>query len=126
LACQGKYQVPAEISTEKLDAAIGLPKAMLALRKARNWSQYELATELGTRERNVQRWEAGTDAPPWAVIKMIQLCPNERVQSNFWNISDNKPIDNDQPGSKMGGTEQQKQGSKHAKRGPKFPSQRAK
>lgn len=40
-----------------------LAEAILKAREQRGWSQWELATAIGTRENNVSNWETGRNRP---------------------------------------------------------------
>lgn len=47
-------------------------------------TQYDLAVRLGTRERNVQRWESGlVEVSGLALIKLMQFCPDKSSLEAF-------------------------------------------
>ena len=61
-----------------------MAKAIYELRVRLGLTQFAFATRLGTRERNVQRWESG-EALPGAdtLIKLLQMCPDSACLQAF-------------------------------------------
>lgn len=65
-------------------AAGGLGEAISRLRRCLDLTQFQMASRLGTRERNIQRWESGEAIPggDW-LIKMMHLCPDAESLAAF-------------------------------------------
>jgi transcriptional regulator with XRE-family HTH domain len=54
-----------------------MAKAISDLRVRLELTQYAFANRLGTRERNVQRWESGEVLPGAdMLVKLLQMCPD--------------------------------------------------
>lgn len=67
---------------EKVEGRIGA--AIRRLRETLGITQFELALQLGTRERNIQRWENGDSDPGGShLIQIMQLCPDRASLESF-------------------------------------------
>jgi transcriptional regulator with XRE-family HTH domain len=63
---------------------VDIPAGIALLRRRLGDTQFALATRLGIREQNIQRWEGGTAVPRGDVLlKMIQLCPDRETLRAF-------------------------------------------
>jgi len=74
------FVLPVELTT------IGgqIAKAIYELRLRLGLTQYSFAIRLGTRERNVQRWESGEALPNAdTLIRLLQMCPDNACLKAF-------------------------------------------
>lgn len=60
-------------------AQFNVAEKIRRLRSRRNWSQEQLARELGVSVRTVTRWEAGETEPSHLARRVIELLLEERV-----------------------------------------------
>lgn len=70
------------------------------LRSLLDWTQDELASQLGTTARTIQNWESGTKIPKSkmsALVKLAQKFPNEKF--TLFAVSDSEGVGD---GNKVG------------------------
>lgn len=66
-----------------------LGEKLLLLRKARQWSQEELAEQVGVTRQAVSRWEAGSAKPD--ADKLVSLCQTFGVTADYLLMEEEAP-----------------------------------